>query len=286
MWIVLAALGGVALSIFYLRSYELTRTYGHEFLVFAMGVVLIPFGLWGMDRMDNVYELLVVLGGILYGFSLTLFYVALKHLNVLVVSVIVALMPAFIIILGWIVLGHSLTGNQAAAIVCMLFGTSVVVANTNGGSKSSLWGLVIMSISIMMTSSYNLLIKYARVADQIPGFDLFLFVRFGVMVSVIVLLMTKMRKKMVSLFRLEWNIQRRFYINEFFFLVFSVLFLFSVTSLKDEYNVGMVSVVYLGVLQVCVFATSAWKKQESNIVRKLIGASITFTGLIYLVSQK
>ena len=69
------------------------------------------------------------------------------------------------------------------------------------------------------------------------------------------------------------------------FIAFAICFAVALALQADVKNVGLIGTIYFGVMQVTLFAHGV-VKGEKKLVRKLVGALIVSSGLVYLATTR
>jgi len=284
MWIVFSVIAGMFLAPAYVLTKKLSNTYekGYGRFIMTAGLASAPFALLGLLSIGKPFGLVVVLGGMIYGYSISLFYrsMGMPTVSAFVAATVVQLVPAVIAIMAWQLLDEPMTASELAAFGVMILG-SLITAISKSNIKSSLKGLALLLLSVVLTSSYNVLLKYGRNEGALSGWELFTLTRLGMCLTVIGFFLTSGRRKLMSFFELRNNTKMLFVGNECMFMAFNWLFALAV-AMQVNKNVALASAIYFSANQTLLFLHSVARKKDTNIVRKSIGASLALAGLVYI----
>ena len=284
MWIMFSIIAGMFLAPAYVLTKKLSDTYekGYGRFIMTAGIASAPFALAGLVSVDKPFGWVVVLGGMIYGYSISLFY---RSMGMPTVSAFVAatagqLIPAVIAVMAWQLLDEPMSTPELAAFGVMILG-SLITAISKSNIKSSLKGLALLLLAVVITSSYNVMLKYGRNEGALSGWELFTLTRLGMVLTFIAFFATPARMKMMSFFELRNTTKMLFITNESLFIAFNWLFALAI-ALQVEKNAALASAIYFAVNQLLLFVHSTVTKNDTNTMRKTIGASLALAGLVYI----
>lgn len=289
MWILFSSIAGIFLACFFNTTGMLKKDEpGFAKFIMASGVVsllFLAFAPWDAPLRIIVFA---VGAGFAYGFSNAPFFLSYNYLNPLTAVILAALMPGYIAIGAWAILGEKMTPAQFIAFAAMLSGSLMAAFGKRGeGWNTTTKGVALMMVALVFSTIYNLMTRQVSKEAKdvgITAWQLFAFNRAGFLLNALMLLMfAQTRRQMLALFRSRMHIG--FYGNDMLIAMFVMFAVFAIGALPGNLNTGFVNVAYYAVAQVLMFGYFFFVKKESGLVRKLIGASIAFAGLLWLATH-
>ncbi len=131
-------------------------------------LVLVPFGFTLPSQEAIVFA---ALSGVIFMVAIQTFFQSLKNYNVTVVSPIVGTInPLFALVLGWVLLNHTLTPNQLLPFSLLILGGVIITFNLWWGKHSLDKNFYLMIISgALFGLSYVLLSEAFLLSNFITG---------------------------------------------------------------------------------------------------------------------
>ena len=288
MWIAYALVSGCFLATFFWSSATLSERFGFgygKFLMAAVPVslvmmlVLAPF-----LRFDAELKmvLLAILPGIAFGLSSVPFFYSFKFLNALTISIFVQLVPVAVLIESWLFLGEGMSMQQLVAFIIILLGALVAaVESERHRRRDSFLGLALMVIGINLGALTYMLSKYF-VRAGLEGIEVYFMNRMGMLISVVMLLcIGSERRRMLSLF--ATGRRQLLYYGAFSASAIGVLLItLAIAAQPVGMNTSLANLVRQGTCQIVLFVVFFFTRRDVNILRKAVGASIVFAGLVLL----
>jgi len=272
---------------FYISTRKLMWSHNLDYGLFMMNRFLftLPFAVVFVATYPATgIEWFVVATGCLYGFSGIPFQMSYKYTTEFVAAVASEMIPVFAAIIGWLALNERMTPGEIIAFVTVLTGSAFVVMSTSNGRKNALNGYGLFLLATMMAGAYNAGTKYAKNLADFSGFELLVLHRTGVFISMIALLATPLRKRMLRFFTLPGAEKLKFARNELVFLGFAASFALAMAMQPQARSNGLIGVIYFGVLQIGLFLRAV-AISEKHLARKAVGAIIASAGLVYLATH-
>lgn len=235
--------------------------------------------------------LVLVSGGIISSVAIILYLYAMDGDEATIVTPFFQLIPIFLFLFGYIILGETLTSNQIISGLIIIFGAMIlsIDINTESGYKIKKKLVLLMIGSSILYALYETMFKYVAIQQNFWVSNFWQYL--GVLLSGIVLLISvkKYRDGFIDMFKN--NGKKIFFVNftnEVVYTLGSVIFVFS-TLLAPIALVGLVNAyqpmfVFLGAIVLTTFIPKISKEKirGAHLAQKILAIIIIFIGSYFI----
>jgi drug/metabolite transporter (DMT)-like permease len=246
------------------------------FFQFLTGIVIGVVGFLSADMSlpSNLPGLIwnLVLMTFLYGFSNVLIFKSLKEIEASKFTVIFAARPFFTVLASSFFLKEFLSGIQWAGSLLIFAG--VILVNLKSSKFSLDKGSLLALLGAIAFGLANTNDRYL-----LSSFNVYPYITIGfIMPAVLVSLVYPQELKKIELF-LDQKILKRVFVLSVVY-AFSAITFFAALQASD--NSSQVASINITSVIVTVILATVFLKERDNLLKKLIGAGLSFAGLLLL----
>jgi drug/metabolite transporter (DMT)-like permease len=199
MWLLFAFLGPIfwALST-HIDKYLVEKYFKHSdtavLMVFTacIGLVMLPF-IWffqpSIFLIPHLSMVVMIVSGILYMWAMLFYLKAIQSSEASIISPLFQLVIVFTFILGYLILGETLTSNGLWGTVLIVFGALLLSVNSSMRFRSMRWKTVfLMILCTLILAVSSVIFKFFAVHEQFWGTVFWIYVGqalFGIMILMI-----------------------------------------------------------------------------------------------------